>query len=168
MVNAFYTVHSQPSYCLTIHSLCYFNDRKTMPASNMISCSEWSYIIHSQPSYCLQFRSNHFGFKWLFVYYIFLIIDTRNNPNKYTNVGNLDDYRHWTRLVIVKDQSAHLVSKHTHKKQTSENLNSIGRRSCEIIMVEKHPCHTKLCAFICLILRPQNLILKSRNQTKIF
>ena len=116
MVNAFYTVHSQPSYCLTIHSLCYFNDRKTMPASNMISCSEWSYIIHSQPSYCLQFRSNHFGFKWLFVCYIFLIIDTRNNPNKYTNVGNLDDYRHWTRLVIVKDQSAHLVSKHTHKK----------------------------------------------------
>ena len=26
-------------------------------------------------------------------------------------------------------------------------------------MKEKHPCHTKLCAFRCLISRPQNLIL---------
>ena len=43
-----------------------------------------------------------------------------------------------------------------------ENLTSNCRRSCEIIMKEKHPCNTKLGAFGCLILRPQNLILRSR------
>ena len=29
---------------------------------------------------------------------------------------------------------------------------------------KKHPCDTKLCAFRCLISRPQNLSLRSRNQ----
>ena len=29
---------------------------------------------------------------------------------------------------------------------------------------KKHPCHTKLCAFKCLISRPQILNLRSRNQ----
>ena len=29
---------------------------------------------------------------------------------------------------------------------------------------KKHPCHTKLCAFICLISRPQVLIMRSQNQ----
>ena len=38
------------------------------------------------------------------------------------------------------------VSQHIHKEQTCENLSSIGRRSCKIIMKEKHACHTKLCA----------------------
>ena len=33
-------------------------------------------------------------------------------------------------------------------------------------MKEKHPCHTKLCAFRRLISRPQNLILRSRNQIR--
>ena len=31
---------------------------------------------------------------------------------------------------------------------------------------KKHPCHTKLCAFICLISRPQILNLRSRNQIR--
>ena len=30
----------------------------------------------------------------------------------------------------------------------------------------KHPCHTKLCAFRCLISRPQILNLRSRNQVR--
>ena len=30
-----------------------------------------------------------------------------------------------------------VVSQHMHKKQTCENLSSIGRRSCEITMTEK-------------------------------
>ena len=34
-------------------------------------------------------------------------------------------------------------------------------------MKEKHPCHTKLCAFRCLISRPQNLILRSQNQIQL-
>ena len=55
------------------------------------------------------------------------------------------------------------VSQHMHKI-TCENLSSIGRRSCEITMKEKHPYHTKLCAFRCLIAIPQILNLRSRNQ----
>ena len=55
--------------------------------------------------------------------------------------------RHWTLLVTVKDQSSNLVYLKICIKQTCENLSSIGRRSCEIIMKEKHPCHTKLCVF---------------------
>ena len=35
-------------------------------------------------------------------------------------------------------------------------------------MGKKQPCHTKLCAFRSLISRPQNLILRSRNQIQIF
>ena len=31
---------------------------------------------------------------------------------------------------------------------------------------KKHPCHTKLCAFRCLILRPQTLNLRSRKQIR--
>ena len=31
---------------------------------------------------------------------------------------------------------------------------------------KKHPCHTKLCAFRCLISRPQILNLRSRNQIR--
>ena len=50
-------------------------------------------------------------------------------------------------------------------------LSSIGRRSCEIIMKEKTPLshhgHTKLCAFICLISRPQILNLRYRNQVRV-
>ena len=46
--------------------------------------------------------------------------------------------------------------------------NQFGRRSCVVIMEEKHPCHTKLCAFRCLISGHQNLIMRSRNQVQIF
>ena len=56
------------------------------------------------------------------------------------------------------------VSQHMHKITSCENLSSIGRQSFEIIIKEKKPSHTKLCAFRCLISRPQNLILKSRNR----
>ena len=56
------------------------------------------------------------------------------------------------------------------KYQTCEHLSSIGRRSCEILMKEKtpssHPCHTKLCAFSCLISRPQILNPRSRDQIR--
>ena len=38
------------------------------------------------------------------------------------------------------------VSSHMHKKQTCENLNTIGGRSCEIIMKEKTPLsHGVVC-----------------------
>ena len=43
-------------------------------------------------------------------------------------------------------------------------MSLIGHRSCEINMKEKHPCHTKLCAFIWLISGPQILNLRFRNQ----
>ena len=43
---------------------------------------------------------------------------------------------HWTLLVIVKDQSSHLVyhgvSQHMHKITNLWNLSSIDHRSCEI------------------------------------
>ena len=39
------------------------------------------------------------------------------------------------------------VSQHMHKKQTCENLSSIGGQSCEIWMKTKHTCQTKLFAF---------------------
>ena len=55
------------------------------------------------------------------------------------------------------------VSQH---KITFENLNSIGHRSCEIIMEKKKLRYAKLCPFICLISRPQNLIRRSRNQIR--
>ena len=46
--------------------------------------------------------------------------------------------RHWTLLVIVKDQSSHSVYINICiKLQTCENLSSIDHRSCEIIMKEK-------------------------------
>ena len=55
--------------------------------------------------------------------------------------------RHWPLLVIVKDQSSHLVYLNICiKQQTCENLSSIGRQSCEIIMKEKiHLSHEIVC-----------------------
>ena len=55
------------------------------------------------------------------------------------------------------------VSQHAYNNKPSS---TIGRRSCEIISKEKHHCHTKVCAFRCLILRPQILNPRSRNQTR--
>ena len=82
--------------------------------------------------------------------------------------SNLFLNRHWTSLVILSKTSfltwcISTLSVCT-KYQTCENLNSIGHWSCEIIMEEKHPYHTKLCVFRCLISEPQNLILRSQNQ----
>ena len=69
----------------------------------------------------------------------------------------------------VKDQSSHLLYLDVCiKKQTCENLNSIGCRSCEIIREEKkHPC-PRSCVLSDLDFGPQNLILRSRNQIQIF
>ena len=51
--------------------------------------------------------------------------------------GNCYPERHWTHLVIVKDQWVFLLGVSHHswciKKQTCENLNSVGHRSCRII-----------------------------------
>ena len=67
-------------------------------------------------------------------------------------------------IIIFKDTghylwlSSHLVYLNIlcTKQRTSENLSSIGRRSSDIILEEKTPCLMKLCAFRCLISRPQN------------
>ena len=53
-------------------------------------------------------------------------------------------------MADVKDQSSHSQPMHA----ITIELN-IGRRCCEIIMKEKNTCHTKFCAFRCLISRPQ-------------
>ena len=51
-------------------------------------------------------------------------------------------------MVIVKDQSSHLVYLNICIKQhTCENLSSIGHRSCEIIMKEKTPLPHKVVCF---------------------
>ena len=56
--------------------------------------------------------------------------------------------RHWTPLVIVKDQSSNLVYLNICiKQQTCENLSSIGRRSCKIKMEEKTPLSHKVVCF---------------------
>ena len=76
------------------------------------------------------------------------------------------DIRQWTLLVIVKDQSSHLVYLNIMHKITnlwkfeldwsSELRDNYERK--------KQPCHTKLCAFRWLISRPQILNLRSQNQ----
>ena len=72
-------------------------------------------------------------------------------------------------MVIVKDQSSHLVYLNICIKwQTCGNFSSIGRRSCEKLMKEKkilsHHGHRKLYAFRCLISIPQNNSELSRNR----
>ena len=55
-------------------------------------------------------------------------------------------YRHRAPLVIVKDQSSHLVYLNIcTKQQTCENWNSIDRRSCEVIIEEKNTLVTQSC-----------------------
>ena len=53
-------------------------------------------------------------------------------------------YRHWAPSMVVKHQSSYLVYLNICiTYQTCENLNSIGRRSCERIMEEKqYSCRT--------------------------
>ena len=51
-------------------------------------------------------------------------------------------------LVIVKDQSSHLVYLIICiNKQTCENLSSIGHRSCEIVMKGKTPLSHEVVCF---------------------
>ena len=52
-------------------------------------------------------------------------------------------------MVIVKDQSSHLVYSNIMPKITNlcENLNSIGRRGCYMIMEEKTPLSHKVVCF---------------------
>ena len=54
--------------------------------------------------------------------------------------------REGTPLVIVKDQSSHLVFPIIcTKQQTCENLGSIGHRSCEKMMKEKNTRVGRIC-----------------------
>ena len=86
-------------------------------------------------------------------------------------------------MVIAKDQPSQLDTGRCERSSPGKTVSftaaavstyaltlvifsSIGRRSCEIIMKEKHHCHTKLCAFRCLISRPQLLNPRSRNQSR--
>ena len=54
----------------------------------------------------------------------------------------------WTLLVIVKDQSSHLVYLNICiKYQNCENLSLIGCRSCKIIVKEKTPLSNRVVCF---------------------
>ena len=60
-----------------------------------------------------------------------------------------------------------LLTKCTHAYKKSRNWVQLVVEVANIIMWrKKHPCHTKLCAFRCLISRPQNRILRSLNQIR--
>ena len=74
--------------------------------------------------------------------------------------------KHWTLLLIVKDQSSYLVYLNMSiQLQTCENLSSIGRRSCGITMKEETPLsHEVVC--VQMIWRPQILNLRFRNQIR--
>ena len=69
-------------------------------------------------------------------------------------------------MVIVKDQSSHLVylDKTTNLWKFELNWSSELRDNNDR---KNNPCHTKMCAFRCLISRPQNLILSSRNEIRV-
>ena len=63
------------------------------------------------------------------------------------------------------------VSDHICTKKKKKNVNILAQLVIEVaryvIMEEKTPnCHTKLCAVRCLSVGPQNLILRSLNQTR--
>ena len=81
-----------------------------------------------------------------------------------TNLKTLDTIANCQRLALTVG-----VSQHMHKitklwkfeiNRSSKLRNNSGRWK------KKHPCHTKLCTFRCLISRPQILNLRSRNQTR--
>ena len=78
------------------------------------------------------------------VFVLLLPCPGRPMPTKsyFRRLKTVDTIGKCQRLVLLLG-----VSQHLHKKQTCENLSSIGRQSCEIIMKEKeNHCHTKLCA----------------------
>ena len=68
--------------------------------------------------------------------------------------------RHWTLLVTVKDQSPYAQSTNLWKFELNWS-SKLGDKNGR----KKHHCHTKFGAFRCLISRPQNLTLRSQNQT---
>ena len=41
-----------------------------------------------------------------------------------------DTGHYWSLVILLSKTSLLIVSQHMHKKQTCENLSSIGRRSC--------------------------------------
>ena len=57
--------------------------------------------------------------------------------------------RHLARLAV----SSRGVSQHMHTITELWKFGSIGRRICNRIMKEKHPCHVTLCAFRCTMKR---------------
>ena len=98
------------------------------------------------------------------------IISTYLQKHRFqTFVSN--NFHPWTLHLLLKTldtfgccQRPVFSSQHMPKiKKICENLNSIGRRSREIIMEEKT---LELRAFRCLISGPQNLILRSLNQIR--
>ena len=65
-----------------------------------------------------------------------------------TSIIIIDCYRQWTPLGNCQRPVFSLgVSQHMHKIQTCENLKSICRRSCEIIMEEKTPLSHEVVCF---------------------
>ena len=76
--------------------------------------------------------------------------------------------RQWTLLQIVKDQSSLLMylnicTKHKPVKIRAQYWSSKLRDNNTR---KNHPCHTKLCAFWCLISRLHILNLRYRNQIR--
>ena len=89
-------------------------------------------------------------------------LSAKNIPSKSKNSGQYKRGKDTGRPAFSL-----AVSQHMHKitnlwkfelNWSSKLRDNNGRK--------KHPCHKKLCAFRCLISRPQNLILRSRNQIR--
>ena len=83
--------------------------------------------------YLNTFLTNAFYTKQLQMLFIYQLA-----RSKATCPFHVHSYRHWTPLIIVKDQYSHLVYPNMCiKQQTFENLGSIGHRSYKKIMKEK-------------------------------
>ena len=78
------------------------------------------------------------------------------------SLKTLDTIGNCQRLVFSLGVSQHM-HKITNLWKFELNRSSKLRDNNER---KKHPCHTKLCAFRCLISRPQILNLRSRNQIR--
>ena len=75
-----------------------------------------------------------------------------------SEVSNLNSSKITSFSIITLLQREPFSTQWISKYAQNNKLNWC--RSCEIIMEDKHPCHTKLCAFRCSISGPQNFILK--------
>ena len=140
---------------MKILSRSFFNcliDKHPVIANNTTGQSEGHFTRQSQqlPFFCVSVLL-------LFVYGLF-------------QASTLDFSKHgFKQLVKIKDGEGATICRHAedtagncqrpvvslgvslqmHKITHLWKLSSIGRRSCEIWMkYKKHPCHTKLCAFI--------------------